>query len=143
MIMSYYGTQISQCQQASDMVARQNPPPQDCCASANKADAACTHTSGPHIDWYGFALSTTSTALPWNALQSELNSRPVAFFWNWTSGGGHWQTAVGTKVVSGQDFVTIDNPAGGQQTDITYAEYVSSPTHMTGLNVYNIFPSVY
>jgi hypothetical protein len=51
--------------------------------------------------------------------------------------------AVGTKVVSGQTFVTINNPAGGSQTDITYADYVGAPTYTTGANYYNIFPSVY
>jgi hypothetical protein len=144
MIMSYYGTQISQCQQASDMVARQNPPAQDCCASANKADAACNHTSGIHLDWYGFTATGMSGALPWDSLQAELTSRPVAFAWTSVGGGSaHWMVAVGTKVVSGQTFVTINNPAGGSQTDITYADYVGAPTYTTGANYYNIFPSVY
>jgi hypothetical protein len=143
MIMAYYGVQLNQCTGATDMVTRQGANgPENCCNGTNAQDTNCNHTSGLHIDWYGFpAVTDTASAVAWSTLQSEIAaSRPVVANWNWNSGGSHFLLAIGAHVVNGQDYVTVNNPAGGEQSDDTYAYYVggNSYDHTTAHNYTNV-----
>lgn len=136
MIMSYLGKDVPQCEQANRRFGRS-----DCCVTPNSS--SCEQPGWPDFDGYGFN-SNTSGALSFNDLNSQVQGlgRPVAFSWGWTGGGGHMMVAMGARTVAGQNWVTINDPWApnwGDQRDILYTAYVSSPgsyTHWT--DYYNI-----
>src|SRR5678815_3024581 len=117
---------MSQCEQANRELARA-----DCCNSPTPA--ACVQAGWPEFDKYGFSSTTTAakTALSWDALKSQIDTRhtPVAFAWDWVGTGGHMMVATGYKVINGQNWVSVNNPAAphfGTQVDILYSEYVQA-----------------
>ena len=74
--------------------------------------------------------------MSWNDLKAAIDSGyPVAFFWKWTSGGGHYQVAVGysedaTGSTNQMVYVNDPWPVGtGAQTSYTYADWVGGSSY--------------
>jgi hypothetical protein len=63
----------------------------------------------------------------------------VAFAWSWTKGGGHELDAIGAWVSStGQQWVTVNDPAAGGVEDMTYTAWVSGTGYKHQRDTYNI-----
>ena len=90
----------------------------------------------------GGLTATGNAALSFAQLTAEFAAnRPVAFAWSWTgaNGGGHEMEAVGAwTTTAGQQWVEINNPADGSQSDLLYTAWVSGPTYVHQRDTYNI-----
>jgi hypothetical protein len=134
MIMAYMGYDVPQCTQANQALNRT-----DCCYYSS----TCNYGGLPTFGFNGFTSANNGTGiyfhlqgpLDFATLQSEIASnRPVAFAWNWTSGGGHLMVVIGATVREGIEWVTINDPWDvnyGDQTDITYTTWVAVPGNHT------------
>jgi hypothetical protein len=137
MCMEYLGTTVQQCDEANREFGLT-----DCCD--NPVPNACINGGWPEFDKYGFTFTRTShAAVGWSDMQQEIscNSRPIAFSWAWTSGGGHMMVAVGYVVIAGTNYVAINDPWApgvGDQRVITYQEYVSGSDHNHWDDFYHI-----
>lgn len=140
MVMHYLGHDVSQCTEANNRFGK------DYCCNKSATDHTpvtgcpkpqCAWTGWPEFDKYDFSFKrTSSTALTWNELVHQIAdlSKPVAFSWKWTGGGGHMMVVVGTHTVDGQNWVEVDNPwapCNGNQETITYDVYVQQANDHT------------
>ena len=143
MAAAYSGVTISQCDEANAATGRS-----DCCTNPTSAsDPNLCNVAGwwGQLVDYGFTYDSTDwgTALSFTQLQNELNAnRPVPYAWGWTGGGGHAMVAVKTWIDSvGDQWVSINNPDPvnvGEQDDMAYSYWVSSPDHVHWQDSYNL-----
>lgn len=146
MTMDFLGGAVDQCDEANKRFNRT-----DCCN--NPVPAACVNGGWPEYAKYNFSADETTwgTALSWSQLAEQIHckKKPVAFAWGWEGGGGHLMVAAG-YASSVQKWVLNDNPwpppnwdssnpAGGDQSWITYDYFVASPgSHVHWRDYYNI-----
>jgi Papain-like cysteine protease AvrRpt2 len=127
MVMEFLGHNVAQGVEANNRFGRT-----DCTNSP--VPSACVLGGWPEFNKYGFTSKHTSnTALTWDQLKSQIGcaSKPVAFSWGWTGGGGHMMVAVGYKTQNGVDYVEVNDPwppnvgTSGNASIKTYSDYVS------------------
>jgi len=142
MVAAYSALTLTQCQNANFHSGRT-----DCCTNPGACNFGGCFTMTNH----GFTETvlsqlncggltpTGNSALTFNQITAEFNAgRPVAFAWSWTGGGGHELVALGSWNTSdGQQWVTVYDP-GGNQIDMTYADWVSGPGYLHQRDTYNI-----
>jgi hypothetical protein len=137
MCMEFLGTNVSQCTQANNEFGRT-----DCCNSPVPSD--CVNGGWPEFDKYNFTFKRTSNAaLSWDDIKKQIYcyKKPVAFSWHWTGGGGHMMVITGYAVIGGEQYLFINDPWApnvGNQTSITYANYVSGSDHTHWDDFYDI-----
>jgi hypothetical protein len=137
MPMGYFGVPVSQCDEANKRFGRN-----DCCN--NPTPGGCVNGGWPEFGKYGFTASTTSdSALTWDQVKNQIHcqSKPFAFAWHWTGGGGHMMVATGYTTVRGTNWMAINNPwppGVGDASLITYDTYVSGSDHTHWDDYFNI-----
>jgi hypothetical protein len=133
MIMSYFGKNVAQCEQANDEFRRT-----DCCVSAKGIlPANCDSGGWPQFERYGFTYFRTHNApLSWEMLQQEIaGKRPVAFSWGWTqnAGQGHMMVAIGYLDAPTGRLVFVNDPwppSRGEARQMSYDQYVAADDHI-------------
>ncbi|HEY2323762.1 MAG TPA: papain-like cysteine protease family protein [Thermoanaerobaculia bacterium] len=142
MTMNFLGANpaVAQCDEANRRFGKS-----DCCNSPTPAE--CINGGWPEYDKYGFTASVTSDApLSFAEIQNQIYCRrePFAFSWHWSGGGGHMMVVSGYLVLSGQQYVTINDPepwmttGGGSQRISLYTDYVSGSGYTHWNDYYNI-----
>ncbi len=134
MVMHYLGTDVKQCTQANDQFGRTDCPCAQCGPSP-VANPPCVQGGWPDFAHYHFSFTRTSDApLTQAQVRSELStspncgSRPVAFTWHWSGGGGHVMVLTGYQLIGDTLWVTVQDPwapCGGNVRALSYAAYVS------------------
>jgi len=127
MIMEYFGTNVLQCDQATNVFK-----PHVCCNRPVPAD--CDKPERPQFAGnYGFACQPVNGALKWKVLSREIlqNRRPVAFSWLWHKGGGHIMVAYGCLTEEKIDYVFVRDPGPTRKGRSRYFPY---PTYVRGVN---------
>lgn len=151
MIVTYLGTPVTQCKQASDLLGRVCP----CNFCSTFADHLCDQTGWPNFDALGYtALRKSGVALTWDELRRQLctgpgcKQTPVAFSWLYDGYSGHMmvakgysETPNGTRFVEVLDPMAEDGPCIGEEKLIFYDAYVAVPgRHMHWDDFYDITP---
>ncbi len=137
MCMAYFGTTVSQCDEANKEFGRN-----DCCN--NPAPALCVKGGWPEFDKYGYTFTRSSNAaLTWPQLTEQIYcaKKPFAFSWHWTGTGGHMMVARGYASIDNTNYVYINDPWEpnvGNQRIIAYSAYVSGSDHTHWDDFYNI-----
>ncbi len=128
-VLSYYGTEISQC-----LIANYAWSLATCCeAPANSTTCNQYNTMWGNtgslqdiLSHWGVASTPVSSALTEDTARSEINSgRPFLMRWAWTAGGAHFLVGIGLNPCS---MVTYLDPNSGFNTD-TYASVASNTDH--------------
>ena len=137
MVMAYFGTSVTQCDEANKRFGRS-----DCC---NKpTPGACIMGGWPEFDKYGYKFDVTSdAALTWAQVKDQIycQKKPFAFSWHWIGGGGHMMVATGYATIANVHYVCVNNPlpvGQGDQYCHTYDEYVSGSDHTHWNDYYNV-----
>ena len=139
MCMNYIhpASNVAECDEANKEFSQST-----CCQ--NGSSSQCNQGGWPQPDKYGFTFNTTSdTPLQWNQVTGQIycNSKPFAFSWHWSGGGGHMMVAVGYSIVDGANYITVNDPLPvgmGSQWTNTYDYYVSATGHTHWNDYYNI-----
>jgi papain like cysteine protease AvrRpt2 len=141
MVIKYFrpATTLTECQIATQAT----PSVGNCCTTP--FPAACVHPGWEMLSKNGFSSASTSTALSWADLKTQISTqkKPVLFAWGWNGGGGHMLVATGWFTLAGQQYVRVNNPwppTSGTKESYTYAAWVGGPgyDHITWDNWYNI-----
>lgn len=138
MIMEYMGESVTQCEQANQRLNRA-----DCCDEP--APVVCVRGGWPQLFRYDVSSDSMDTALSWEDLKTQIDSKqPVLFSWKWKLGGGHMMLAVG---YAEPHWVFVNNPwpphgeaelPEGDFQIMAYEEYVSGANHDHWRDYYNI-----
>jgi peptidase C39-like protein len=158
MVMEYLGKSVKQCDQANDVIGRN-----DCCPGPDhQTPEGCNLPEWPFAERpfstkYGFkAISSGDTfpnkfpkegALPWAVIQSQLaprdetnrcKSTPVAFSWKWLDPRtgewdgttGHMQVVIGYQIIDNVPILFVYNPLKPlHPISMSYAYYISGKNH--------------
>lgn len=137
MCMSYFGKNVSQCEQAKNEFNVAN-----CCGSSQGME--CIQGGWPEFNKYGFSNSVTvDEPLSWDEIEHQISclKKPVAFSWHWVGGGGHMMVLTGYNISNNERYVTILDPLPenvGSQSTILYDNYVAGVDHSHWNDYYNI-----
>ncbi len=137
-ILSYYGTNVAQCE-----IANYGQQRGDCCQMSTEFDTRhdCNATNSLNgtygtagiLQHWGLSTPTYSgAALSWAEVLSEIDAgRPFVIRWGWDGGGGHELTGYGYSYVDGSyTRVSYMNPSPDEgYTSADYAWTVHGSDH--------------
>jgi hypothetical protein len=139
MVMDFWKTAVSQCAQVERRSGDRG-----CCD--NHGRSLCNQSGWPQFPEWGFHCQTTTVALTWAQLQTQI-VKSQAFVFSWmtviqlsdqTVTGGHMMVARGYTNLDEEAFVVIHDPARSDLGLFTYDEFVAPTNYVHWRDIYNI-----